>query len=98
MTASLTSAAFQTLAGLLKTRSGLVIGQDKIYLLETRLGGILRREKLADLNALADALKRPGADAVGSFGQSQSGAPRRAITWRSRHCVTVGSAQRTRCG
>jgi chemotaxis protein methyltransferase CheR len=64
MTASLTSAAFQTLAGLLKQRSGLVIGQDKIYLLETRLGGILRREKLADLNALADALKRPGAEAV----------------------------------
>lgn len=64
MTASLTSAAFQTLAGLLKTRSGLVIGQDKIYLLETRLGGILRREKLADLNALADALKRPGAETV----------------------------------
>lgn len=64
MTASLTSAAFQTLASLLKTRSGLVIGQDKIYLLETRLGGILRREKLADLNALADALKRPGAETV----------------------------------
>ena len=64
MTASLTSAAFQTLAGLLKSRSGLVIGQDKIYLLETRLGGILRREKLADLNALAEALKRPGTEAV----------------------------------
>ena len=62
MTASLTSAAFQTLSGLLKTRSGLVIGQDKIYLLETRLGGILRREKLADLNALADAVKRPTAE------------------------------------
>ncbi len=64
MTASLTSAAFQTLSGLLKTRSGLVIGQDKIYLLETRLGGILRREKLADLNALADAVKRPTAEVL----------------------------------
>lgn len=62
MTAPLTSAAFQTLAGTLKTRSGLVIGQDKIYLLETRLGGILRREKLPDLNALADVLRRPGQD------------------------------------
>lgn len=64
MTVPLTSAAFQTLAGLLKTRSGLVIGQDKIYLLETRLGGILRREKLPDLNALAEAIKRPGAEVV----------------------------------
>lgn len=62
MTASLTSAAFATLAGMLKTRSGLVIGQDKIYLLETRLGGILRREKLPDLNALADATRKPGAE------------------------------------
>ena len=62
MTAPLTSAAFQTLAGTLKTRSGLVIGQDKIYLLETRLGAILRREKLPDLNALADVLRRPGQD------------------------------------
>ncbi len=64
MTAPLTSAAFQTLAGMLKTRSGLVIGQDKIYLLETRLGAILRREKLVDLNALADAIRKPSAEAL----------------------------------
>jgi chemotaxis protein methyltransferase CheR len=64
MTAPLTSAAFQTLAGMLKTRSGLVIGQDKIYLLETRLGGILRREKLPDLNALADAIRKPTAETL----------------------------------
>lgn len=64
MTAPLTTAAFQTLAGMLKTRSGLVIGQDKIYLLETRLGAILRREKLADLNALADAIRKPSAETL----------------------------------
>jgi len=64
MTAPLTSAAFQTLAGMLKTRSGLVIGQDKIYLLETRLGAILRREKLPDLNALADAIRKPTAETL----------------------------------
>jgi chemotaxis protein methyltransferase CheR len=61
MTATITSAAFATLSGLLKARSGLVIGQDKIYLLETRLGAILRREKLPDLNALAEATRKPGA-------------------------------------
>jgi chemotaxis protein methyltransferase CheR len=64
MTIPLSSAAFATLAALLKARSGLVIGQDKIYLLETRLTGILRREKLTDLNALAERLGRPGADSL----------------------------------
>jgi chemotaxis protein methyltransferase CheR len=62
MTAVLTSASFATLAALLKARSGLIIGQDKIYLLETRLVTLLRREQLADLNALADVLARPGAE------------------------------------
>jgi chemotaxis protein methyltransferase CheR len=62
MTIPVSSAAFATLAGLLKARSGLIIGQDKIYLLETRLTTILRREKLADLNSLADRLGKPGAD------------------------------------
>jgi chemotaxis protein methyltransferase CheR len=59
---SLTNAAFDTFASLLKSQSGLVIGLDKIYLLETRLGGILKRENLADLNRLAEAVRRPGAD------------------------------------
>ncbi len=62
MSAPLTGHSFDSLAGLLKARSGLVIGQDKIYLLETRLSGILKREKLPDLNALADRLKKPGAE------------------------------------
>ncbi len=62
MSAPLTSAAFTVLADLLKSRSGLVIGQDKIYLLETRLVTLLRREQLADLNALADRLGKPGSE------------------------------------
>jgi chemotaxis protein methyltransferase CheR len=57
---SLTNAAFDTLASLLKSQSGLVIGTDKIYLLETRLGGILKRANLADLNHLAEQVRRPG--------------------------------------
>jgi chemotaxis protein methyltransferase CheR len=62
MTAPLSPIAFETLANLLKTRSGLVIGRDKTYLLETRLVGLVKREKLADLNELAEHLRRPGSD------------------------------------
>ena len=62
MSAPPTNATFAALAGLLKTRSGLMIGQDKIYLLETRLTTLMRREALVDLNALADRLGRPGAE------------------------------------
>jgi chemotaxis protein methyltransferase CheR len=64
MSAVLTAGAFETFATLLKARSGLVIGQDKIYLLETRLAAILKRERLPDLNALADQLRRPGTEAL----------------------------------
>ena len=64
MTAPLSAIAFETLATLLKSKSGLTIGMDKLYLLETRLGGFVKREKLADMNALADCLRRPGSDAL----------------------------------
>ncbi|WP_239992371.1 CheR family methyltransferase [Rhodopila globiformis] len=62
MSASLSPAAFETFATLLKTQSGLVIGTDKIYLLETRLGNLLKREKLNDLNQLAEKLRQPAND------------------------------------
>jgi chemotaxis protein methyltransferase CheR len=64
MTTPLSPLAFETLATLLKTRSGLIIGMDKLYLLETRLGALVKREKLDDLNGLAERLRRPGSDAV----------------------------------
>jgi chemotaxis protein methyltransferase CheR len=64
MTAPLSPLAFETLSGLLKAKSGLVIGKDKIYLLETRLVGLVKREKLADMNELADRVRRPGSDAL----------------------------------
>ena len=64
MTAPLSSVAFGTLASLLKTKSGLTIGTDKLYLLETRLAAIVKREKLTDLNGLAERLRRPGSDAL----------------------------------
>jgi len=63
MNAPLQAAAFETFAELLRARSGLVIGPDKTYLLETRLAPIARREKLPDLAALAARLRAaPGTD------------------------------------
>ena len=69
MTAPLSPAAFETLASPLKTKSGLIIGMDKLYLLETRLTGIVKREKLNDLNGLAERLRRPGSDVVARDGR-----------------------------
>ena len=44
-----------------RTGSGLVIGQDKLYLLETRLAPILKQQGLRDLDALADRVRPGGA-------------------------------------
>ncbi len=52
------SAAFAEIARHVQARSGLALGPEKLYLLETRLAPILRREKLADLSALAQNLPR----------------------------------------
>jgi chemotaxis protein methyltransferase CheR len=62
MSQALSTAAFDTFATLLKSRSGLVIGTDKLYLLETRLSSILKHEQLRDLAALAERLRAPGND------------------------------------
>ncbi|HXD38720.1 MAG TPA: protein-glutamate O-methyltransferase CheR [Rhodanobacter sp.] len=64
MSIALAPGAFETFAALLKSRSGLVIGPDKTYLLETRLASITKRENLRDLNALADRLRGGGAEAI----------------------------------
>jgi chemotaxis protein methyltransferase CheR len=55
---------FKYIADLLKSRSGLIITQDKIYLLETRLSAIIREHGLAGLPALIDSLRQPGAEAL----------------------------------
>lgn len=54
-------ASFELLAALLHAGSGLVIGPEKHYLLETRLAGIIRQYGVSDLDGLADRL-RGGAD------------------------------------
>jgi chemotaxis protein methyltransferase CheR len=60
MSQTLASNVFETFASLLKNRSGLVIGIDKTYLLETRLAAILKHEQLPSLAALAEKLRAPG--------------------------------------
>jgi chemotaxis protein methyltransferase CheR len=64
MTLPLAPGAFETLAQLLKAKSGLAIGPDKLYLLETRLAPILKQQGLRDLNALAERLRQPRMDVL----------------------------------
>jgi chemotaxis protein methyltransferase CheR len=53
----LAAGTFETIADLLKARSGLAIGPDKLYLLNTRLAPILKKYQLPNLNALAERLR-----------------------------------------
>jgi len=55
---------FSFIAGLLKSRSGLIITQDKTYLLETRLSPMIRELGLKDLSALIDLLRQPAFEAL----------------------------------
>ena len=51
------NAGFNTIATMLKARSGLTLGPDKLYLMETRLVSIMRRENARDLTALAERMR-----------------------------------------
>jgi chemotaxis protein methyltransferase CheR len=55
---------YEYLCNLLKVRSGLAIGADKHYLVESRLLPIARQAGLSDLAALVQRLKSPGAEAL----------------------------------
>jgi chemotaxis protein methyltransferase CheR len=52
------------LASLVCQRSGVVIGPDRDYLLETRLQPLLQREGMADLKALVERLRQPAAESL----------------------------------
>ncbi len=52
-------AGFASIAAVLKARSGLTLGPDKLYLMESRLVSLMRRENARDLSALA-ARMQPG--------------------------------------
>jgi len=51
------NAGFAPIAAMLKARSGLVVGPEKLYLLETRLAHLIKRENLRDLAGLADKMR-----------------------------------------
>lgn len=53
--------SFELLASLLYRGSGLMIGPEKEYLLETRLAGIIRQLGVRDLDGLADHIRAGGA-------------------------------------
>lgn len=54
----MTPEGFQTLATLLKRRSGLILTADKGYLVESRLGPVAQKHGLPSLDALVAALNR----------------------------------------
>lgn len=56
--------SFAYLADLLKSRSGIVLTQDKLYLLETRLLPIARAHGETTLDGFVPLLKRPGAESL----------------------------------
>jgi chemotaxis protein methyltransferase CheR len=55
------SHAFAAIANVLKARSGLIVGPEKLYLLETRLAPIIKREKMRGLTDLSARLT-PGSE------------------------------------
>ncbi len=55
----MTPQSFDVFAAVLRAGSGLAISQDKVYLLETRLAPLVKRDGLAGLDALADRLRSP---------------------------------------
>ncbi len=51
---------FEFMRGFLKERSGLVLGDDKAYLLESRLTPLARKKELGDLETLIDKVMKGG--------------------------------------
>ena len=60
----MTPADFEYLASILKDRSGLSIGPDKTYLLESRLTPVARKNNLDDLDALVAEVRRSKKEAM----------------------------------
>jgi chemotaxis protein methyltransferase CheR len=48
---------FRAIADLIRAQSGLVLGPDRVYLVDVRLAPLLRREGLRDLGVLAERLR-----------------------------------------
>lgn len=52
------------LAGVVRTRSGLVLGEDPTYLIETRLASLARAEELASVEALVGVMRASGRESL----------------------------------
>jgi chemotaxis protein methyltransferase CheR len=50
------SGGYAAIAAMLKAKSGLILGPDKTYLLESRLAELMKRERIASLDVLAARL------------------------------------------
>jgi chemotaxis protein methyltransferase CheR len=48
---------FEFISGLVRTRSGIVLTQDKVYLLESRLGPLARKEGLGSIDELVQVVR-----------------------------------------
>ncbi|QCI63505.1 CheR family methyltransferase [Phreatobacter stygius] len=57
---------YDYLRGFLKTRSGLMLSNDKQYLIESRLMPIARKEGLAGISEIVQKLKAPGSERLAS--------------------------------
>lgn len=60
----MTPAEFDFLRAMLKERSGLVLAEEKRYLLESRLTPLVRENSMESLSELVSAIKAPGSDAL----------------------------------
>jgi len=60
----MTPAEFDYLRDMLKQRSGLVLGEEKRYLLESRLMPVARKEGMESLSALVSALQKPDGESL----------------------------------
>lgn len=60
----MTQEEFDFLKAMLKERSGLMLSDDKRYLIESRLGPVATQAGLANVSALVAALRRPTGDSL----------------------------------
>ena len=60
----MTPAEFDYLRDMLKQRSGLVLGEEKRYLLESRLMPVARKEGMESLSELVSALQKPDGESL----------------------------------
>ncbi len=60
----MSASAFAAIAAMLRARSGIVLSEDRGYMLDTRLAPLLRTHGLASLDALAAKLRAPGSEAL----------------------------------